>query len=224
MRKAIVIGAGSSIDRYDHLMMLAKSSFDGVILVCDKVLDICLRMGVRPEKFKNYYVFTLEDFSWVWEWLKNCDCPELISLVHGPRTRKDILERCQAMGYVIKADYWQYLDITSNVGLMAFSYGWRRLKLDEICLIGMDHANYKENVVFGENTEAFNLFYQKYYNPEFDSQCYLNPIQQIWREAFFDYLKLAPKNLKIVNCTQAGSLFGKNIICMDFARYLDGRA
>jgi len=52
---AIVIGAGPSLKRHEHLRVLAESDFDGVVLVCDKVLIECLKAGVTPDRFEHYY-------------------------------------------------------------------------------------------------------------------------------------------------------------------------
>jgi hypothetical protein len=52
---AIVIGAGPSLHRNNHLKMLSESGFDGKIFVVDRVLKDCLDNGVVPD-----YVLVLD--------------------------------------------------------------------------------------------------------------------------------------------------------------------
>jgi len=58
-KAAIVVGAGPSLWKNNHLKMLAKSQFDGVLLVCDRVLKSALRIGLTPDKF-DIFVGTVD--------------------------------------------------------------------------------------------------------------------------------------------------------------------
>jgi len=57
---AIVIGGGPSLKKHNHLELLAKSNFGGVIVCCDGSLSAALESGVTPDKFKNYFVVTID--------------------------------------------------------------------------------------------------------------------------------------------------------------------
>jgi len=50
-KPAIVVGAGPSLYKNRHLQLLAKSDFDGIVLISDRVLIDSLKSGVTPEKF-----------------------------------------------------------------------------------------------------------------------------------------------------------------------------
>ena len=43
-----------------HLEILSESKFDGNIICTDGVLIKALNAGVTPEKFKNFYVVTID--------------------------------------------------------------------------------------------------------------------------------------------------------------------
>ena len=60
---AIVIGAGPSLKKYDHLKILANSKFDGAIICCDSALSKTLESGVTPEKFQNFFVVVIDTQS-----------------------------------------------------------------------------------------------------------------------------------------------------------------
>lgn len=57
---AIVIGRGPSIYKHNHLNMLATSNFDGTIICTDGALINTLKAGVTPDKFKNFFVLTID--------------------------------------------------------------------------------------------------------------------------------------------------------------------
>jgi len=44
----LVIGAGPSIEKYKQLDVISKSNFDGLIIVCDKILKECLKHKIVP--------------------------------------------------------------------------------------------------------------------------------------------------------------------------------
>ena len=58
-RVAIVIGAGPSLWKKNHLQILAESDFDGIVLICDRVLKDALKAGVTPDKF-DIFVGTVD--------------------------------------------------------------------------------------------------------------------------------------------------------------------
>ena len=56
----IVIGRGPSINKKNHLKLLAESNFSGKIICCDGKLIDALKAGVTPEKFPDFYVVTVD--------------------------------------------------------------------------------------------------------------------------------------------------------------------
>ena len=57
---AIVIGAGPSVKNNNHLELLSKSHYKGTIVCTDRMLIPCLKNGITPKKFPNFYVLTIE--------------------------------------------------------------------------------------------------------------------------------------------------------------------
>ena len=60
---AIVIGAGPSLKKNKHLEILADSNFTGAVICCDSVLSKVLEAGITPEKFKNFFVISIDTQS-----------------------------------------------------------------------------------------------------------------------------------------------------------------
>ena len=59
---SIVVGRGPSIEKHDHLKLLAESNFDGSIVCCDgKLIDV-LKAGITPDKFPKFYVVTIDPY------------------------------------------------------------------------------------------------------------------------------------------------------------------
>lgn len=59
-KPAIVVGAGPSITEHKHLELLANSKFDGVLMVTDRMVVPALKKGVTPDKFKDYFVVSVD--------------------------------------------------------------------------------------------------------------------------------------------------------------------
>jgi len=57
---AIVIGRGPSLQRHNHLKLLASSNYKGTIICTDGALPEVLKAGVIPTKFKKFYVVTID--------------------------------------------------------------------------------------------------------------------------------------------------------------------
>ena len=57
---ALVIGRGPSLKKFDHLNVLSKSDYNGLIICSDGILIDALKNGVTPEKFENFYVVTID--------------------------------------------------------------------------------------------------------------------------------------------------------------------
>ncbi len=57
---AIVIGAGPSIAKKNHLELLASSDYKGKIICTDRSLAPALKAGITPDKFPNFYVVTID--------------------------------------------------------------------------------------------------------------------------------------------------------------------
>jgi hypothetical protein len=57
---AIVIGRGPSIYKHKHHEMLAQSNYDGNIVCTDGALISTLKACVTPDKFKNFFVLTID--------------------------------------------------------------------------------------------------------------------------------------------------------------------
>jgi len=188
MAKGLIIGGGPSLD-FDFV-----KNFDGLKLVCDTVLQKCVDNDIRPD-----YVFTLEDISIFWKLFEGV---EPLKVVCSERTHKNTLIYLKKNNFKIIRDSWRFNKLVSNVGLFAFCYSWRELKLNEIYLIGMDSC------VYEPVTKPYDGILQTHINPDL-VKCYLDPIHQLWREQFLDFLELAPK-IQVYNYSN-GCLFGDKI-------------
>jgi hypothetical protein len=57
---AIVIGAGPSLKKHNHLELLTNSNYNGSIICTDRTLIPALKAGVTPDRFPKYYVVTID--------------------------------------------------------------------------------------------------------------------------------------------------------------------
>jgi len=57
---SIVIGRGPSLLKNNHLEILANSNYNGNIVCCDGALPNVLQAEIKPKKFKNFFVVTID--------------------------------------------------------------------------------------------------------------------------------------------------------------------
>lgn len=57
---SIIIGAGPSVKKNDHLKKIADSNYKGNIICTDRMLIPALRVGITPDRFPKYYVATID--------------------------------------------------------------------------------------------------------------------------------------------------------------------
>ncbi len=57
---AVVIGAGPSIREKHHLEQLLQSDYSGAIICTDRMLTPCLKQGITPDRFPEFYVVTID--------------------------------------------------------------------------------------------------------------------------------------------------------------------
>lgn len=62
IKSAIVIGRGPSLKKNNHLELLANSNYNGSIICSDGSLISVLEAGITPDKFKNFYVVTIDPY------------------------------------------------------------------------------------------------------------------------------------------------------------------
>ena len=64
-KTGLVIGRGPSVIKNNHLEMLSSRGFDGTIICTDSALKTCLTSGITPEKFKRFYVVSIDTNDYV---------------------------------------------------------------------------------------------------------------------------------------------------------------
>jgi len=246
-KRALVIGAGPSLYRNNHLKILADQGFDGIIFAADRVLKDCLDVGVVPdyiltldgsEKILNYIDYDIVD-----------QYSDRICAIMCITTHPSVLKRWNGEIYFFSNS----VDETTvpNVGHMlhllfkktelftaghASSIGWsvaHTIGCREIGLIGLDlsypaDVPKKETWYYDRYFKAFNgdidkieSIYKTYHHTVFGTDCYYDPV-------FANYLLCSLAHFKtafsvgsnIVNCTEGGAIESEDVISMTFADWL----
>lgn len=222
--RCIIIGAGPSLFENKHLEILKRSDYEGVLIVPEVMAVRALEAGITPDKFKNYYIATLED-SWVTkdlmdypivkQWGK--EITAIVSARAPDVTRDYCKDTFKDVLLIERPEVWQI----SNNGLFMYTVAYNDLEVDEVCLIGMDHAtNEHEFCAISRDSEIYKNAFKEITNPETGKTVIMNPIQQFWRIQFLHYVNKIYNKVKLVNCTQGGALFGENIKSMRFVEWL----
>lgn len=120
-KTAIIIGRGPSLKKFEHLKKLAESKFNGIIICCDGALITALKAGITPEKFKDYFVVTIdprEDTRKFYDEeivdLYGNQINGIFSTVSNPST----IERAQKSGIKV---HWMHSLVDYNEGEKSFN-------------------------------------------------------------------------------------------------------
>lgn len=220
--KALIIGAGPSIFKNNHLDVLKKYGWKDCLIVPEVMLQICLKRGITPDKFKKFYTVTLEDDHNTYHFFDDDIirkyAKDIIAIIseRSPQETKNFLKENKFKE--IYEVYKKECVTTSNVGLFAFMIARDFLKCDEIVLIGLDQAdNSFEHITVPKDHPIFKNAFIELYNPYFKTTCVMNPNQVKWLEEFNEVYQ--QEKIKIVNCTEGGAIFGPEIKCMRFEDY-----
>jgi len=80
---AIIIGAGPSLKKHNHLEKLAKSNYRGAIICTDRSLIPALKAGVTPKKFPNFFVITIDAYEEIQKYYDDEIVKEFGHLING---------------------------------------------------------------------------------------------------------------------------------------------
>lgn len=122
-----------------------------------------------------------------------------------------------------------------NSGTSSWFVSWKILKCANIALIGINHGweetdSLETIISHGNNINAPNIdvdsqlftkLFPKIHNPEFNTNCILDPTFQFYSEALKEFISRAPSWVNTINATEGGSIFGENITCMTFQKFLE---
>ena len=134
---AIVIGAGPSVYEKNHLETLANSNYKGAILCTERMLLPCLKSGITPEKFPQFFVLTIDPKAYT---TKLYDDKILkkhgkdISAIMSTCTKHETIENCKKHGLNI---FWFHpliddYTLKGAKGLLVNITGGKDLKLFEV--------------------------------------------------------------------------------------------
>lgn len=250
----IVVGAGPSIYRRNHLDQMKESNFKGVIIATDKMLIPLLKKQITPS-----YVLSLDAHpQLVPAFYKhplvrhNAD---KVKAIIGTFVSPNLPKLLQSLGvdtywFTASADRKLVLLTISernpngliglrscgNTGTAAWVFSWAILKCNPQALIGFDFG-YPEGVNLEETpyySGALTLpdksvssliaspVYQTIYHPVFKTKSKIDPVFLTYRTHFLNALKNdLPPRVKVYNCTENGTLFGKGMTCIPFKKFLD---
>lgn len=119
---AIVIGRGPSIIKKNHLKMLSESGYEGNIVCTDGSLATVLEAGITPDKFKNFFVVTIDsqdhqkrfyEHDSVFQYGDKIKC--ILSTTASPLTYKIIKEAHMER-------YWLHTLVDFDKGNSSFNY------------------------------------------------------------------------------------------------------
>jgi hypothetical protein len=118
---AIVIGRGPSINKFEHLKLLAKSNYQGNIICCDGKLADALNAGVTPDKFPKFYVVTIDPYPGIRKHYDHEIIKSYGSKIKGMftiLTDPEVVEKARQTGIQI---HWLHSLFDYNEGIKSFN-------------------------------------------------------------------------------------------------------
>lgn len=208
--KAIVIGVGPSLEKYDQLKTIAKSNFKGVILMTDSALKMAMKAGILPDKFMCY-VCTSEDdyrcFGLYEDKLVKQYADKLTVFLVSPHDYLiEYLQDLDMKIHLFKDD--TTTGILAGVGNICWYYAWNQLKCDTIGLVGFD-MGYEKGYENNFPEQYRDIFLKVSYNPALKCEYVVDPIYDYFRKTLIEYVEKT--NVKTINLTPQGSLYHESI-------------
>lgn len=249
--RALIIGAGPSLYRNNHLQLLADQGFDGIIFATDRVLKDCLDAGVVPD-----YVCVLDGQEGILPFIDHRivdDYAEQMDAIMCVTTHPKVVKRWDGKIYWFANSISD--SVAPNVAYLLHhllkkteittaghvsSVGWsiaHTIGCRTIALIGVDlsysadvpiketvnYDNYAKE--FGGNAKKIGKCYTTYHHKFFDTDCYYDTVFSAYIKSSMNHFETAASisGCEIINCTEGGALEGDDIKCMQFADFLSGR-
>lgn len=249
---ALIIGAGPSLHRKQHLELLAKKGFDGDIFATDAILKDCLEQGIVPD-----YVMFIDASDKIYRFIDHDivdKYADKLAAVMCITTHPSVVKRWKGDIYwyqVYMEDFYapnvghilQLLTHTSNfsTGGHCASLGWATAILkryNPVVLIGTDLSfpadlsveattayEFYLDKLKGNKKETLKLFDNHYHHNFFNTDCYYEHLFEHYTNiARMQFKLISGQGVVVINCTEGGTLEGENIKCMYFKDYLDSQS
>ena len=84
----------------------------------------------------------------------------------------------------------------------------------------MTHNGMCKMVEMDKNSESFKKLFPRIYNPDFDCYCILDPIFQYYSAGLKEFIFRSPQDIKTINATEGGCIFGDRINSMKLEEFL----
>lgn len=245
---ALIIGAGPSLTRKKHLDLLAEKGFNGTIFATDSILKTCLEHGVVPDYILmidgSEKVLSHIDHDIVDEFANKIGA--IMNVVTHPtvvkRWKGKIFWYETAIPDIMLPNFTRIINILFEKtqfltsGHVA-SIGWNvahEKRHNPIVSIGIDLGNpmdvpiekawnFNDKMDILKDVEKVREYYKNYYHHTvFNTDCYYDPATLSFLNGSRIHLKLiAKQGIRVINCTEGGSLEGEGIECMRFADFLE---
>ena len=126
------------------------------------------------------------------------------------------------------------LQTGGNVGTTSWFVAWQILKCKTVALIGINHGwedtdswetimthnGMCKMIEMDKKSESFKKLFPRVYNPDFDCYCILDPIFQYYSAGLKEFIFRSPEEIRTINATEGGCIFGDRIKSMKLDEFL----
>lgn len=248
---ALIIGKGPSLEKKKHLDLITEKGFNGTIFAADSVLEECLEHEIVPDyvmfvdgsdKLLQYIDHKIVD-EYADKLTAIMDVVVHPSVVN--RWPGDIYWQLTYIEDLYGPNITHMMQLLTHRTAMASgghcsSMGWSIAALKgfkPVVLIGLDlsfpadlpiektrkaYEFYLNTVFNGDKEQTLKVFDNHYHHSFFNTDCYYELIFGAYTNVAKQQFATASKHgLKVINCSEGGTLEGEGIECMWFKDYLD---
>lgn len=251
-KPALIIAGGPSLEAHNHLKLLQEHGFNGDIFCVTSVLKKVLEHNIKPKYFCSLDSGKKDTDYLNYEIIQDTkNITGLLAITVLPDTNKVFKGKRYFFNPYIDNTYCPNLSYTfnlmtkcptigtgGNVGtnaiMLAYSLGY-----NPIIVIGLDLSfeTYDDMVKYYENDhqpywnttsrkiEFDETKYKIMHNTTFNKKYYIDVVFNFYAESTISMIKTA-KNFgrDIINCTEQGAIYDKEIINTSFKEYLTNQS
>lgn len=250
-KPALIIGAGPSLKRHNHLELLKKNEFNGIIFATDRILKDCLNSGIIPD-----YVAIMDASPKIFNYINHKIVDKFAdktTAIMAVQTHPSVVKRWKGDIFwyntsidetiIPNLNYIMYLltkktelPTAGHTSSLAWNAAFFVFKSNPIVIIGMDLSYpldtpieetwYYEGYLkrYNNDKNKVRSLYKKYHHSVFNTDCYYDPVFGYYiTDSLFQLTEFAKTGRKIYNCTEGGAIEGEGINCMSLKKYLESQ-
>lgn len=243
-KPCLIIGGGPSIKKYNHIKLLKEHGFNGDIIATDSIACKLLEEGIIPTYMNSAdaspHVKNLINYDVMHKYsdkitglFSTVTHPSVLDIFKGKKYFYNSYINQEITDIFFLMTNIPRINSCGNVGSSSIILA-HYLGYNPIIFIGMDLSFESEEdmkIYHSDNTSKFNPNnrqidwtkhkYKIETNPIYNKKYYMDKVFEFYKSTLLYNMKeMAKDGINLINCTEQGALYGKDIKNITFEEYL----